>query len=299
MRALKVIVLYLAVVVLLGALLSPWSFWLVQWLANHHWYPESLAAPMFRRVHDRTVLVVAALALWPLLRGLGIRTWREVGFIRTGGWWRPALWGVALGLASFATVGALLLVLGTRRLDPHYATVTKYLFKFVLTGIVVALIEETLFRGGLLSALRRSGNDWLAIIVTSALFSIVHFLKPDEVKVPDAAVTWLSGFWYSREVLAQAFHSPGEVLGFVTLFLAGSVLAVARVRTGALYLALGLHAGWVFTEKTFSRMTEWTTYRPWWGGGELVNNALVWPLLVGVLLVVIWLSRTKLQPPPD
>ena len=298
MRLLKLIFVYLAAVILVSAVLSPWFFQLVQWLANAHWYPQSLAAPTFRRVHDRTVLVIAALALWPLLRGLEIRSWREVGFVRTAAWWQPVLWGVVLGLVSFAAVGALLLVLGTRRLDPHYAAVTKYLLKFALTGVVVALIEETLFRGGLLGALRRGSSDRLAIVVTSALYSVVHFLKPTEVDVPAAAVNWLSGFWYSGQILAWAFRSPGDVIGFVTLFFAGSILAVARVRTGALYLAIGLHAGWVFTQKTFSFMTESTKYRPWWGGGELVNNVLVWPLLIVLLWVVIWLSRTKLPSPP-
>jgi hypothetical protein len=44
---------------------------------------------------------------------------------------------------------------------------------------------------------------------------------------------------------------------------------------------MGIHAGWVFTLKTFAWLTA---------GASLLDNALVWP----VLLVVLWLCWKKL-----
>ena len=47
-------------------------------------------------------------------------------------------------------------------------------------AIVVPWIEETLFRGLVLGILLRSGRKYLAMFLTSALFSVVHFLKAPE-----------------------------------------------------------------------------------------------------------------------
>jgi membrane protease YdiL (CAAX protease family) len=51
-----------------------------------------------------------------------------------------------------------------------------FIMSLLVMGFVPALCEETLFRGGLQNFLYRStGNSWLAIIVVSIIFSIVHF----------------------------------------------------------------------------------------------------------------------------
>jgi membrane protease YdiL (CAAX protease family) len=50
-----------------------------------------------------------------------------------------------------------------------------YLLGLVIMAFLPALCEETLFRGGLQNFLTRSTrNPWLAILIVSALFSIVH-----------------------------------------------------------------------------------------------------------------------------
>jgi len=49
---------------------------------------------------------------------------------------------------------------------------------FLLAGIAVAIVEETFFRGGVQGALQRATNLPVAIVLASAVYSIVHFLKP-------------------------------------------------------------------------------------------------------------------------
>ena len=281
-----------------GALLAPWLFELVQCLTRWHWCPPSLVDAPFRRIHHRALLLVAVGALWPLLRAVGIVSWRELGLVRRADWWRHVGWGVGLGCLSFAAVGGLLLALGTRRWETNWYEVGGRLGGFAISAVVVALVEEVLFRGGLQGALTRAQGLTVAIVVTSAVYASAHFLKPNAVDIPAAAVGWASGFQYSAKVLGVAFRSPADWEGLVTLFLAGTVLSVARVRTAALYLSIGVHGGWVFTQKTFSFMTHTAGPPVWWGGGDLVDNLLVWPLLIGLLGVVVWLTRTRLQPPP-
>ncbi len=273
--------LYAAGIVVLGALLSPPVFWLA--------HPRLTDAP-FRRVSDRVFLVVALAGLWPLSRALGIRSWGELGYARSWRWWREALTGFGWGVGSFAVAGAALVALGLRSVAPSGSPLQPVTFLWI--GLAVAVVEETLFRGGIQGALQRAANLPVAIVLTSAIYSAVHFLKPKGADVAAADVGWLSGFDYLGQVLARSWQAPGVVVGFVTLGLAGCVLGLAFARTGALYFPVGVHAGWVFTLKTYAWLTDAAKPRTWWGGSTLVDNALVWPVLAAML----WLVAKRLKP---
>lgn len=51
----------------------------------------------------------------------------------------------------------------------------EYILAFVTLVIVAPVAEEVLFRGYLLSKLRKHAATWIAILITSVLFAIVHF----------------------------------------------------------------------------------------------------------------------------
>jgi membrane protease YdiL (CAAX protease family) len=277
------IFLYAAGIVVLGALLSPPVFRLV--------HPQITDAP-FRRVSDRVFLVVALAGLWPLSRALGLRSWADLGYARVGRWWQHTLTGFGWGVASFAVAGGALLALGLRSVAPGDGLMQPVVF--LLIGLAVAVVEETLFRGGVQGALQRATNLPVAVVVTSAIYSAVHFLKPKGAGIAAADVGWGSGFEYLGQVLARSWQTPGAAVGFVTLGLAGGVLGLAFVRTGALYFPVGVHAGWVFTLKTYAWLTDAAGKRTWWGGSSLVDNVLVWPVLV----VMLWLVAKRLKPLP-
>lgn len=292
-RPIWVLLLYVLGVVLIGALMAPWAFWFIESVKHVSWLSGVLHEVTFRRVFDRSILVVAAIGLVPLLRALRVPSWKEIGWRRSPQTGRELGWGVFLGFVSFAIAGLVVFLLGGRQLDPRWFVVSRLLVKFALTGLVVALIEETLFRGGLQTALEKSCNVVMAVIFTSALYSVVHFLKPQEADVSAEAVKWMSGIGHLHRVLTLAFQESGSGFGFVTLLLAGTALGIARVRTGALYFSVGLHAGWVFTQKTFQFVTITTKAKLWWGGGNIVESVLTWPLLVILMGIVLWLTRRK------
>ncbi len=273
MRAAKAILVYAAAVVVVGALLAPWLFRLV--------HPYLTDVP-FRRVFNRVMLGVAVVGLWPFLRALGIRSWREVGYLHTSAWWRHVLLGLLIGIVSLSVAGALLVVMGSRSIVVPASGVGHWL-GFLAAGIAVAVIEETFFRGGLQGALQRSLSVPVAIFVTSAVYSAVHFLKPKGAGVAADTVNWLSGFVYLGKVLTLSWRAPGVAVGFVTLLLAGGILGAAFARTRGLYVSMGIHAGWVFTLKAYARLTN---------GASLVDNVLVWP----VLAFVLWVCWRKLKP---
>lgn len=299
MRASKAIVLYAVAVIALGALLAPSVFWAAQG-AGHLLQSEWLSRQPFRRVFDRTLLLVALAGLWPLLRAVGIRLWNTLGFAHTADWWRPALLGAALGVGSFLIAGTISLVVGARVLDfdKPAAEVASRLLKYLATGIVVALIEETFFRGGIQGALQRGMPFVPALVVASAVYSALHFLKPAGVVIAPEQVQWYSGFDCLSQVVSRSLFAPGVAVGFVTLFLAGWILGWAFAKTRSLYLSMGLHAGWVFTLKSYGFFTnaDVSGTGRWLGAGALTENIATWPVLVGTFFLVAWLCRGKLKP---
>ncbi len=299
MRASKAIVLYAVAIVALGALLAPSAFWAAQ-AAGHLLQSDWLTRQPFRRVLDRTLLIVALAGLWPLLRAVGIRSWNALGFARTADWWRPVLLGAGLGISSFLLAGAISLVVGARLLDfsKPAPEIASSLLKYLVTGIVVALIEETFFRGGIQGALQRGMPFVPALVVASAVYSALHFLKPSGVVIAADEVRWYSGFDCLSQVVSRSLVAPGVAVGFVTLFLAGWILGWAFAKTRSLYLSMGLHAGWVFTLKSYAFFTNTNVsdVGRWLGAGALTENIATWPVLVGTFFLVAWLCRGKLAP---
>ena len=288
MQPLRSLVLYLLAVLLLGALFAPGLHGLAVWGGHHVPFLATLAEGPFHRVVQRSLMLVAILGLWPLLRGLNIRSWDGVGLVRPAGQWPRLAWGFAAGFGSMAAIALLAMATGARRLavDPHWAT---SLFTAALSAGVVAVVEEVLFRGALFGALRRAHHWVVALAASSGLYALVHFFQ----RSPSAgSVTWGSGF----VTLGQMFRGFVEfdvlVPGFFTLTLAGLMLGLAYHRTGSLYFSIGLHAGWIFWLKSCAVLTDaQPAAHPWlWRSARLTDG---WPAfaVLGALfgsLVLVW-----------
>jgi membrane protease YdiL (CAAX protease family) len=83
------------------------------------------------------------------------------------------------------------------------------------------------------------------------------------------------------------FLDPLPLLpGIFGLFLIGVVLSFALSRSGNLYLAVGLHAGWVFSLKMLRVFGDFTRAELGWAFGstdpKIVSGVATW---IGILLV--------------
>jgi membrane protease YdiL (CAAX protease family) len=276
---------YFAATLLIGALLAPLLFWAAQWLAAHQGL-AFLAGYDFEKFFHRALLIAALLLLWPLLRALKIRRWGELGLQPNEHRARDLLAGFLLALVPLLCCGAALL--------GQHAYVIRNNVRWsgsgtvVIATIFVPLIEELFFRGFILGILLRCWKVASALIATSALFAIIHFLKSPEDEA--GPVTWTSGFTSLAHSFDQ-FREPLLVLaGFTTLFVLACILADARIRTRSLALPIGLHAGWIFGAGIFSIIARGGEFGlPWVGKSLLVGIA---PLSVALLtwaLVRAWL----------
>lgn len=288
MRPIKVLTIYLAVVFLGGALIAPWLYWLAQWGGQHHSSLQKIAAVPFHRFIDRALLVFALIGLWPLLQSLGAKSWREVGLVKPTTHGRQLLGGFALGLVSLALVVGLALLFGGRTWNSpaSFFQIGQSLFHAAVTAVIVATLEEILFRGGIFGGLRRVFDWRLALGVSSAVYALVHFLERAEVQ---GNVTWLSGLQLLPQMLRGFVDWQKLVPGFFSLTLAGALLGLAYQRTGNLYFSIGLHAGWIFWLKSYDVLTGAApSANLWfWGSGKLIDGGLAFFILL-TTLVIVW-----------
>ena len=288
MRPLRALIIYLLVVFVGSALLAPWLYWLAQSAI-----PKLAQQPFHRFVH-RSLLVLALAGLYPLLRSLGARTLADVGLVKPTGQWRKLFSGLGLGFFSLALVAAVALIAGARSWPEHLtlAKVVGRIFSAGLSAGVVAVVEEILFRGGIFGGLRRVCGWRLALVVSSAIYAVVHFFARTS---DPQTVTWLSGLDQLGLMLGGFTDWQGVIPGFFNLTLAGAMLAFAFQRTTNLYFSIGLHAGWIFWLKLYAALTtEVSGVNIWlWGSSKLIDSWLALGVLALTFLIMPWLPALR------
>lgn len=126
--------------------------------------------------------------------------------------------GIILGLALFSSVFGLLHVIGVAR---WHGVSARFDVIPVLAGSILAAVgEELSFRGGLFRLLEESFGTTIALVASAALFGLLHALNPGATLTSTVSVA----------------------------LEAGVLLAAAYALTRNLWLPIGLHLGWNFTE---------------------------------------------------
>ena len=290
MRPIRILVIYLAFVFLGAALVAPWIYGALQLIGQHAL--GDIAKQPFHRYVNRSLIILALAGLWPFLRALGIRSWRDLGFAPIRLHWKGVVAGFAAGFLSLAVLAGLVILLGARSLNLTHS-VTDLCAKLagaILTGVVVAVLEETLFRGALFGTLRKAQPWPLALGVSSAIYAIVHFFAKAP---PPASVNWLSGFRTLAEMLRGFADFQTLVPGFFNLLIVGAILALMYQRTGNLYFSIGLHAGWIFWLKSYGVLTKKVSGASSWlsGTGKMTDGWLATAILLLTLLALFLFTR--------
>ena len=290
MRPLRALLIYLAFVFLGGALIAPWLWHFAQLFA--HAFPKIAAAP-FHRYLDRAFLIVALLGIWPLMRALGATSAREVGLVPPYGQTEKLFGGIALGIVSLLVVAGIEIGGGARSFNSAATArqIIGAIFSAFGSAVLVGALEEILFRGAVFGGLRRIFGWPMALVISSTVFALMHFLKRAEISGP---VNWNSGF----TLLAKLFDFRGFIPEFLSLILVGAILALAYQRTGNLYLSIGLHGGWIFVLKIFGKLTFQSAgaMNSFWGSSKMVDGWLAFLILIATLIVFRFLPLEKRLP---
>lgn len=135
------------------------------------------------------------------------------------------------------------------------ASLPKLVIGAIGTGIVVAMFEETVFRGALLRGLEKQSSPPIAIIMTSLVYAWVHFIQFDVPAGPDKInlLTAPAGFFNAY----SAQFSTHKLDAFVSLFILGLLLGMMRIRENSIINCIALHAGLVAGIKIFRYLLEY------------------------------------------
>jgi membrane protease YdiL (CAAX protease family) len=163
----------------------------------------------------------------------------------------------------------------------------KTILTAAISSVLIATVEELLFRGLLLKALMNVWNTSISVVTGSLLFALLHFTSPINFP-PSASVAWYDGW-------RLALHSFTSIVPnlqwpyFLNLVMLGSWLGLKTLREGHLGGCIGLHGGLVFILLVLRRTVEVTASDPsgWFGKGRLTDSFLSC-IVLGIVTVFTW-----------
>jgi membrane protease YdiL (CAAX protease family) len=298
-------VLWVVSTVLLAATISPWLYQAGKALAEiseihdrsalTEWLGSACRRAHFSRYFGRS-LAISAVVLLPFLfhRIRGIRA--DAGVVEEAALrrvsWASVLFQIAVGCVIAGGIlwamGAVLESLGAYVPKSDVPGIGKIVSRILPAAIGASLSEEWLFRGLLLGLWLKFSKPLVACLGTSLFFALVHFLRAPDGAVIVAPEAPLAGFELLGKILLHFTNPQFFITDFATLFVIGMLLAAARVRTGALWFSIGLHAGWILAFKAFNMIYQSVPAHPLrpWGVGDTLRSGL-FPLLALGLTAVI------------
>jgi uncharacterized protein len=259
-------------------------------------FTQGFANFAFHRVVSRIAMLVLIIELIWVCRHLQLTSKRDYGY---GLPWRRFLkqslgWGV-IGMLS-AAVGALfLLATGLRVTETTFvASFSGFARIFLIglaSGVAVALLEETVFRGALHTAIERESGPWSAALLSAPLFAVLHLYA--KARIPADELSWFSGFDLIGRSFAPLAHPALVMDSLLSWLVVGLILSMSRILTGNIAMAIGLHAGWVLVLRMLQEATHSGSsprFAMWVGqfDGLLGLWLLPWGL---VLALGLWLTR--------
>ena len=209
---------------------------------------------------------------------------REVTELALPGAGREWAIGALIGTALYTGCVLLLMLYGMYRVEG--LNPLSYMIPAAAIAVKSSVFEELLFRGVLFKSVEDMAGSWIAIIVSSLVFGIVHLLNPD-----------------------------GTVAGAIYIAIeAGLLLATAYLVTRRLWMAIGFHMLWNYVQSAVfggivsgsvalpgllqSRIEGPTFYTGGNFGMEQSVFALILCTITGIVLLVIAIRRGHMVPAP-
>lgn len=181
----------------------------------------SILEPDFPRSSEQQLIISffgllgTFLLLWIFMRYIDREKFMDLGF-QIKNRFNDFIVGAGVGL--FTMLVGFLLLIGIDEItfsrfifDPDEIVISILLF------LIVAVVEEALFRGYVLKNLMLSTNKFTALTISAILFSLMHGFNPNM-----------------------------NLFSFFGLFLAGVILGITYIYTKNLWYPIGLHFGWNF-----------------------------------------------------
>ena len=158
--------------------------------------------------------------LWILMKFVDKEPFINLGF-NIKGKMNDIILGMALGLLLMAVGYSTLIFLGEIKFVSFNYDLKSIILLFLLF-IGVSVVEETYVRGYVLKNLLKSFNPVISLIISSAIFALLHFFNPNV-----------------------------NYIALTELFIAGILLGISYVYTKNLWFPIALHLSWNFFQVMF------------------------------------------------
>lgn len=218
------------------------------------------------------------LVLWIFMKLVDREHFLELGFY-TKNRLNEFILGIIAGLIIMVLAYGILIYSGQISFTKFNFNMEEIIIS-ILVFTIVAFVEESLFRGYILKNLMLSVNKYIAIILSSVLFSLLHYFNPN-----------VSSF------------------SLFELFLAGVVFGLAYLYTRNLWFPIALHLSWnlfqsyvgfnVSGQDFYSIIEFKYNQENFWNGGafgfEGSYLAIIADLLLAILIVKYYNARKQLH----
>jgi membrane protease YdiL (CAAX protease family) len=241
----------------------------------------SYAGDPFKSVQHIVALAIAGFAVYR-----GYATFferRSVPELALPGMGRELGIGLLVGAGLYAACELTLMAMGIYRIDG--LNPPGYMIPAIAMALSSGVFEELLFRGVLYRSVEKWFGSWAALVVSSLVFGLTHLMN-------------------AQGTLEGALFIAVE---------AGILLAAAFMLTGRLWLSIGFHVAWNYTQSAIfssivsgndaaSGLIRSTIQGPdWLTGGSFGVESSVLSLLLctttGIVMVVMAVKRGKIVPP--
>ncbi|MDP3010518.1 MAG: CPBP family intramembrane metalloprotease [Methylococcales bacterium] len=242
----------------------------------------------FQKMISKSTQLLLILSIFPAMKLLNIDK-EQLGFAARPVFLKQLLQGLGLGLLTLLPIFIVLYVLKINVFDATKVwTLGSVLAKLGYTlflALLISLIEEPLFRGILLTGLRKKMPIALSIVVSAVYYSALHFLD-NNVDISAHDVHFFTGFKLLKGAFLNVFN-PMMFSSFISLMMVGIFLGIVRTQIKtSLGVCIGCHASWVWQIKMSKILFDtniWSDYIYLVGS----YDAIVGPLVTGWLLLEI------------
>lgn len=191
--------------------------------------------------------------------------------------------GLLIGAGLYTTCELILMALGIYRING--LNPLSYMIPAIAMALSSSVFEELLFRGVLFRSVETWFGSWAALVVSSLVFGLTHLMNPQ-----------------------------GTIEGALFIAVeAGILLAAAFMLTRRLWLSIGFHLAWNYTQSAiFSGIVSGNDAQQglirstmkgpdWLTGGSFGVESSVLALFVctttGIVMLVMAVKRGKIVPP--
>jgi membrane protease YdiL (CAAX protease family) len=196
-------------IIVLGLALFYFMGWAQSWLDDYHDRP-------LQSMGIQIVLGLAAIGVY-LAWGKIIER-REVTELSTPGMAREWAIGALFGAALYTASAVILMILGIYKVEG--VNPVSFMLPAVALAIKSGVFEELIFRGVLFRSTEAMFGSWVGILVSSAVFGLLHLMNPGST-------------------MGGAIYIGVE---------AGLLLSAAYLVTRRLWICMGFHMAWNYVQ---------------------------------------------------